>query len=84
MVRDLYWTKVFLGDSDTDDLLETGERVELTIILKGLANATPLVTDLDFSLEIKPAIGAVLVIQFALLVSGPPIRTRGRSDTLAT
>ena len=50
---------------------------------QGLADATPLVTDLDFSLEIKPAIGAVLVIQFALLVSGPPIRTRGRSDTLA-
>ncbi len=61
LVRDLYWTKVFLGQNDTDDLLETGERVELTVYLNGLAAATPLVKDLDFSLEIKPAIGAVLV-----------------------
>ena len=63
LVRDLYWTKVFLGDNDSDDLLETGERVELTIELKGLADATPLVKDLDYNIEIKPAIGAVLVIQ---------------------
>ena len=63
LIRDLYWTKVFLGNNDADDLLETGERVELTIYLKGLADATPLVKDLDFSVEIKPTIGAVLVIK---------------------
>ena len=63
LVRDLYWTKTFLGNNDSDDLLETGERVELTIVLKGLADGTPLVKDLEFTVEIKPAIGAVLVIQ---------------------
>ena len=63
LVRDLYWTKVFLGNNDGDDLLETGERAELTIDLKGLADATPLVKDLEFSIEIKPAVGAVLVLQ---------------------
>ena len=69
LVRDLYWTKEFLGKSDSDDLLETGERAEITIVLKGLADATPLVKDLEFSLEIKPAIGAVLVLQR----STPPV-----------
>ena len=63
LVRDLYWTKTFLGENDSDDLLETGERAELTIALKGLADATPLVKDLDFTIEIKPSVGAVLVIQ---------------------
>ena len=63
LVRDHYWTKVFLGNNDGDDLLETGERAELTIDLKGLADATPLVKDLEFSIEIKPAVGAVLVLQ---------------------
>ena len=63
LIRDVYWTKVFLGDNDSDDLLETGERAELTIQLKGLDDGTPLVRDLDFNLEIKPTVGAVLVIQ---------------------
>ena len=63
LVRDLYWTKKFLGTDDSDDLLETGERVELTIVLKGLADGTPLVRNEDFTIEIKPSIGAVLVIQ---------------------
>ena len=61
--RDLYWTKVFLGNNDSDDLLETGERVELKVFLTGLDDATPLVTDAEFTIEIKPAIGAVLVIK---------------------
>ena len=63
LVRDLYWGKVFLGNNDGDDLLETGERAEITIYLNGLAAATPLVKDLEFSVEIKPSIGAVLVVQ---------------------
>lgn len=69
LVRDLYWTKAFLGKTDSDDLLETGERAEITIVLKGLADATPLVRDLEFSLEVKPAVGAVLVLQR----STPPV-----------
>ena len=69
LVRDLYWTKAFLGDNDSDDLLETGERAEITVHLKDLADATPLVKDSEYSIEIKPAIGAVLVLQRRL----PPV-----------
>ena len=60
--RDLYWEKSFLGDNDSDNLLETGERAKLTIYLKGLADATPLVKSEDFSIEIKPAKGSVIVV----------------------
>ena len=63
LVRDLYWTKAFMGKNDADDLLETGERVELTIHLRGLADATPLVKDQEFNISIKPSVGAVLVVQ---------------------
>lgn len=63
LVRDLYWTKTFRGENDSDDLLENGETAELTIYLSGLADATPLVKDLQFNLEIKPAIGAIVKVR---------------------
>ena len=63
LVNDLFWTKQFVGVSDDDDLLEVGERVEVTIELQGLAQATPLVKNKRFSLEIKPAEGSVLSVQ---------------------
>ena len=46
-----------------DDLLESGEKAELTVTLKGLANANPVVKDTEFDLEIRPQDGAVLVIE---------------------
>ena len=61
--NDLYWTKSFVGADDGDDLLEQDERVELTIVLKGLDSATPLVKSKEFTLEIKASEGSVLVIQ---------------------
>ena len=60
---DMYWTKQFVGADDGDDLMEEGERVELTISLQGLDQATPLVKGTQFTLEVKPASGSVLVIQ---------------------
>ena len=63
LIRDLYWTKAYLGENDGDDLLETRERMEVTVYLNGLADATPLVKDLDFQLEFKPSKGSVLVIE---------------------
>jgi len=63
LVRDLFWDRTFYGLNDGDDLLEAGETVQLTVHLKGLAPATPLVKDQDFTLEIKPPIGAVLNLQ---------------------
>ena len=63
MVSDIYWTKDFIGDNDSDDLLEIGEKSKLTVELKALANDKPLVKDLTFTVELKPAEGSVLVIQ---------------------
>ena len=63
LIRDLYWTKTFRGNNDSDNLLEAGESVDLTIYLKGLADATPLVNDLTFTIEMKAAIGATVVVQ---------------------
>ena len=60
--QDVYWTKNFLGISDDDDLLEEGERVELTISLAALDQATPLVEDQEFSVEIKPGEGSSLFL----------------------
>ena len=63
VVSDIYWTKDFIGDNDSDDLLEIGEKSKLTVELKALANDKPLVKDLTFTVELKPAEGSVLVIQ---------------------
>jgi flagellin FlaB len=61
--NDLYWTKNFIGVNDSDDLLEEGERVELTVNLKALDQATPLTRNKDFTIEVKPSSGSVLAIQ---------------------
>jgi archaellin len=45
------------------NLLESGERTEITIFLTGLADATPLTTDEVFSVELKPAQGSVMVLK---------------------
>ena len=62
-VRDIYWTKKFAGDNDGDALLESGEKAELTITLKGLANVNPVTKDTRFDIEIRPQDGGVMVIQ---------------------
>ena len=69
---DLYWTVTKLGKADGDDLLETNEMFQVTIGNATTASAggnllDALVTDLtvnkQFSLEIKPPVGAVLTIE---------------------
>ncbi|MGH2544683.1 MAG: hypothetical protein ACRDIB_17975, partial [Ardenticatenaceae bacterium] len=62
-VSDLAWTRSFVGNNDSDDLLEVGERGELTVDLEGLAQATPLVKDVEFTLEVRPGEGSALVIE---------------------
>ena len=37
VVRDVYWTQTFVGQNDSDDLLEAGEKVELNVRLTGLS-----------------------------------------------
>ena len=63
IVKDIYWTQSFVGNNDSDDLVEAGEKVEPTVQLKGLANANPVVGDTEFDLEIRPEDGGVVVIE---------------------
>jgi len=71
-VDDLYWTVTKLGKEDGDDLLENNEKFQITI--GSSANTTAggnlidaLTTDLGpnktFTIEVKPAVGAVLTIE---------------------
>lgn len=67
-VEDLYWTATKLGNADSDDLLENGEKFQITIgdasggSYGSLAEA--LTTDLSsndqFTIEMKTSRGAVL------------------------
>lgn len=63
VVRDIYWTQIFEGQNDSDNLLESGEKVEITVTLTGLNNATPLVANKRFALELRPEDGGVAVIE---------------------
>ena len=57
---DLQWTSTWLGDNDGDNLLEEGEVVEIVV---PLALSSPLEANTDFTLQVKPGRGAVLVIE---------------------
>ena len=63
VVRDVYWTNSFVGQNDSDDLLESGEKVELTVELKGLSNSFPVVGDTRFDLEIRAESGGSIVVE---------------------
>ena len=60
-LEDVAWTKVQVGKGDGDDLLETGEKFEITVDLSGLTTA--LDEDDTFILEVKPERGSVLTIE---------------------
>ena len=63
IARDIYWTTSFIGDNDGDNLLENGEKAEITVHLKGLATTTPVVKDVTFDVEIRPEDGGVVVVE---------------------
>ncbi len=63
VVRDIYWTNTFVGNNDGDDLLESGEKVELNVTLSGLSGSYPLIGDTKFDVEIRPEDGGTVVIQ---------------------
>lgn len=55
------WTMLqIVDDGDMDTLLEEGEQILITVDLSGLT--TPLTTNTEFTLEIKPPTGAVFSI----------------------
>lgn len=59
-VNDVPWTMAFIGANDADTLLEEGELAEITVDLSALT--TPLATNTEFTIEMKPPTGAVLNI----------------------
>ena len=60
-VTDIAWTQSQLGQGDDDDLLEFGEKYEITVNVANLA--TRLNANDTFTLEMKPARGASLIIE---------------------
>jgi archaeal flagellin FlaB len=58
-IDDIGWSFIPLGKDDGDNLLEAGEKFELTVDVSEM-NIGPYTT---FSLEIKPPRGSVLVIE---------------------
>ncbi len=57
---DVTWTGSFIGDNDSDDLLEERELLELTITIPAAAT---LGTNETFVVEVKPPQGSPLYIQ---------------------
>jgi flagellin FlaB len=60
-VNDLPWSVAWIGANNGDALLEQGELAELTLDLSGLTTA--LGPNTQFTIEVKPPVGAVLDIQ---------------------
>jgi len=71
-VDDLYWTVTKLGKADSDDLLEVDEKFQITIgsdtagsgggnLIDALT--TDLTVNKEFTIEVKPPIGAVLNVE---------------------
>jgi archaeal flagellin FlaB len=58
---DLAWTQIQLGKGNGDDMLDPGETFEMTIDLTGAGET--IGTYKTFSIEIKPPVGAVLVME---------------------
>ena len=65
-ISDVAWTVTYLGDNDSDDLLEVGEKAQITAKV-GTAITTNTDTDLAkntvFTLQISPPKGAVMLLQ---------------------
>jgi flagellin FlaB len=58
---DITWSCAFVSQNDGDNLLETGEKAEITVDLSGLG--TKLVINQQFIIEFKPSNGAVITFE---------------------
>ena len=58
------WSRSWIVRRDTDDMLDYGEKVELSITVPGstLLKTSTTATDAEFTLNVKPADGSILVI----------------------
>ena len=63
-VDDIAWTKTEIGKGDGDDLLEPGEKMQITVNVSQLTNN--LDADNEFTIELKPSRGSALVISRTL------------------
>ena len=63
-IDDIAWTKTEVGRGDGDDLLEPGEKMQITINVSQLA--TSLDEDNQFTIEFKPSRGSAMVISRTL------------------
>ncbi len=60
-VDDIAWTKTDVGKTDSDNLLEPGEKIQIAVNVSQLA--TKLGVDTTFTLEAKPDRGSALIIE---------------------
>ena len=59
-VDDITWTRSLIGKGDTDNLLEPGEKMEITVVLTALS---PVLDAYDtFTIEMKPDQGSTFTI----------------------
>jgi len=60
-INDIAWAVTQVGKGDSDDLLEAGEKFEMTVDLTGLTTA---LDEYDtFTIEVKPSRGSVLTVE---------------------
>ena len=70
-LEDVAWTQAQVGKSDGDDLLESGEKFEITVQLTGLS--TPLGADVRFTLEVNPGKGSSMIIERTIPAKVDPV-----------
>jgi len=68
---DLAWTVQPMGQNDNDNLLERGEMFEMTVNLTGAGEAVDAYH--TFTIEVKPPVGSVLVIERTTPASLDPV-----------
>jgi archaeal flagellin FlaB len=76
-LNNIQWSKVAIGAADTDNLLETGEQMEVTVDLADLGDTLSLSDNLTanevFNLQIKPSVGSTITIQRTLPPAIEPV-----------
>ena len=70
-LEDVAWTKTQMGKGDGDNMLESGEKFEITVQLTGLS--TPLGADDRFTLEVNPGKGSSMIIERTIPAKVDPV-----------
>lgn len=76
-INNVKWVKESIGNSDGDNLLESGEQFEITINLADLGDNKTLTENISyndaFNLQVKPSLGSTITIQRTLPAGLEPI-----------